>query len=74
LLTDTTVNANLSAYELERSFIFDTGISILWDSACALLLITSKLFNQESGKQALLLSFAVVCHIMVAYGLSLPKR
>lgn len=70
ILSDNTIDLSLTPREIERLFIFNCNISILWDSACALLLITSKLFNQESGKQALLLCFAVLCHIMVAYGLS----
>lgn len=70
LLSDNTLDLSLSPIEIEQSFIYYCNVAILWDSACALLLITSKLFNQESGKQALLLCFAVLCHIMVAYGLS----
>lgn len=70
LLTDSKYDLFLTPSELETDFILNVRISILWDSACALLLITSKLFNQDSGKQALLLAFAVLCHIMVAYGLS----
>lgn len=67
LMTDVTVTTGLPLIERERLFIYETNVSILWDAACVLLLITSKLFSQESGKQALLLSFAVLCHIMVAY-------
>lgn len=70
LLSDNALDLSLSPIEIEQSFIYYCNVAILWDSACALLLITSKLFNQESGKQALLLCFAVLCHIMVAYGLN----
>lgn len=74
LLTDETVTIHLPLVERERLFILETKVSILWDSACALILITSKLFSQGSGKQAILLSFAVLCHIMVAYGWSISAR
>ncbi len=74
ILTDNKINPLLSHSEIESLFIFYCNISIIWDSVCALLLITSKLFNQESGKQALLLCFAVFCHMMVAYGLVLFFR
>lgn len=67
LMTDSGYPVGSSNEEKEVLFIYWTNISILWDSLCVFLLITSKLFNQNSGKQALLLSFAVLCHIMVAY-------
>lgn len=67
IMTDSPYPFGASDIEIESMFIKDTKISVLWDSLCIFLLITSKLFSQNSGKQALLLAFAVFCHIMVAY-------
>ncbi len=70
IITNNPINQSLDDNEKLRLFILDTNISILWDSAIVLILITSKFFSQSSGKQALLLSFAVLCHIMIVYDLT----
>lgn len=73
LIVDDPINQNFSGDEKERLFVLEINIAILWDSAIALILITSKFFNQASGKQASLLSFAVLCHIMLVYDLTVQS-
>jgi len=70
IITDSPIDQTLGEDEKLRLIVLDTNIAILWDSAIVLILITSKLFNQASGKQAILLSFAVLCHIVVVYDLT----
>jgi len=73
IIIDEPIDQTLSDNEKLRLFILETNIAILWDSAISLILITSKFFNQASGKQALLLSFAVLCHIMIVYDLTVQS-
>jgi len=43
----------------------DVGVSVLWDGVTGLILVSLLFFDKLASRQALLLAFAVVCHIMV---------
>ena len=55
------------------AFIEDTHISILWDGATALILTMFMVFDKTAWKQALLLAFAVLCHSMIIYDLTIAS-
>ncbi len=52
-------------------YIKDVGISVLWDGATALILTMFMVFDRVAWKQALLLAFAVLCHSMIIYDLTI---
>jgi hypothetical protein len=47
------------------SYIYNRNISVLWDGATALILAMFLIFDKGAWKQASLLAFATVCHIMI---------
>jgi len=55
------------------AFIEDTHISILWDGATALILTMFMVFDKTAWKQAILLAFAVLCHTMIIYNLTMQS-
>ena len=54
-------------------YIKDVGISVLWDGATALILTMFMVFDRVAWKQALLLAFAVLCHSMIIYDLTIAS-
>jgi surface polysaccharide O-acyltransferase-like enzyme len=56
-----------------EQYIYNRNVFILWDGATALILTMFLLFDKTAWKQALLLAFAVLCHSMVTYDLSIAS-
>jgi len=47
------------------SYVYNRNVSVLWDGATALILAMFLVFDKVAWKQALLLAFATLCHIMI---------
>jgi hypothetical protein len=47
------------------SYVYNRNVSVLWDGATALILVMFLVFDKVAWKQALLLAFATLCHIMI---------
>lgn len=56
-----------------NEYIKDVKISILWDGAAALMLTMFLIFDKAAWKQALLLAFAVLCHSVLIYDLTITS-
>jgi len=54
-------------------YIKDCEISVLWDGVTALILTMFLVFDKNAWKQALLLAFAVLCHSMIIYDLTIAS-
>ena len=54
-------------------YIYNRNVSLLWDGATALMLTGFLPFDKIAWKQALLLAFAVLCHSMIIYDLSIAS-
>ena len=68
----------LVVFELPEStntseYVFNRGVNILWDSATMLILVAFLFFDKTAWKQALLLAFAVTCHGMIVYDLTIAS-
>ena len=57
----------------ESEYVFNRGVNILWDCATALILVAFLVFDKTAWKQALLLAFAVACHGMIVYDLTIAS-
>lgn len=55
------------------SYIYNRNVSVLWDGATALILSMFMVFDKLAWKQALLLAFATVCHIMIICHLTIAS-
>ena len=55
------------------SYIYNRNVSVLWDGATALILSMFLIFDKTAWKQALLLAFATLCHIMIIYDLTIAS-
>ena len=66
---------NLSTNDLVVNFTYeqDVSISILFDGVTAFILTMFLVFDKVAWKQALLLAFAVMCHIMIIYDLTIAS-
>jgi hypothetical protein len=66
---------NLSTNNLVADFTYeqDVSISILFDGVTALILTMFLVFDKVAWKLALLLAFAVLCHIMIIYDLTIAS-
>ena len=54
-------------------YIYNRNVSVLWDGATALILSMFLVFDKLAWKQALLLAFATLCHIMIIYDLTIAS-
>ncbi len=54
-------------------YIYNRNLSILWDSVTMLILVAFIAFDRVAWKQALLLSFATLCHIMIICHLTIGQ-
>ncbi len=54
----------------DAEYIFNRGVNLLWDGVTALVLTKFLMFDKLACKQALLLAFAVLCHTMIIYDLT----
>lgn len=54
-------------------YIHNRNVSVLWDGATALILSMFLIFDKTAWKQALLLAFATLCHIMIIYDLTIAS-
>lgn len=54
-------------------YIHNRNVSVLWDGATALILSMFLVFDKTAWKQALLLAFATLCHIMIIYDLTIAS-
>ncbi len=54
-------------------YIYNRNVSVLWDGATALILAMFLIFDRTAWKQALLLAFATLCHIMIIYDLTIAS-
>ena len=54
-------------------YIHNRNVFVLWDGATALILAMFLMFDKIAWKQALLLAFATVCHIMIIYDLTIAS-
>jgi hypothetical protein len=56
-----------------ESYVFNRNVFVLWDGATAFILTMFLIFDRIAWKQALLLSFACFCHIMIVYDLTVES-
>ena len=54
-------------------YIYNRKVFILWDGATALVLSMFLMFDKTAWKQAILLVFATLCHIMIIYDLTIAS-
>lgn len=73
IVTSETIDPLLSDQIKRSLYIKGLHISILWDSFIATILIISKLFNQASGKQALVLCFAILINVIMVYDMTVKS-
>lgn len=56
------------------SYISNRGVNMAWDGVTAVALTMFLAFDKLAGRQALILAFAVLCHIMVIYDLQVNSN
>lgn len=56
-----------------EEYVFNRNVNILWDGAAGVLLAFSMVFDRLAGKQALILAFAILCHSMIIYDLTMTQ-
>jgi len=56
-----------------ESYVFNRNVFVLWDGVTAVILTMFLIFDRIAWKQALLLSFACFCHIMIVYDLTVES-
>lgn len=54
-------------------YVHNRNVFVLWDGATALILAMFLAFDKIAWKQALLLAFATLCHIMIIYDLTIAS-
>ena len=59
--------------ENTEQYIFNRQVFVLWDGITALILTMFLFFDRIAWKQALLLAFATLCHIMIIYDLTIAS-
>jgi len=66
---------NLSTNSLTDNFTYEQCLNVLimWDGVTALILTMFMVFDKIAWKQALLLAFAVMCHTMILYDLTITS-
>jgi len=55
------------------SYVYNRNVFVLWDGATAFILTMFLVFDKLAWKQALLLCFATLCHIMIIYDLTIAS-
>lgn len=55
------------------SYIYNRNVSVLWDGATALILSMFLVFDKAAWKQASLLAFATLCHVMIICHLTIAS-
>ena len=54
-------------------YLFNRNVFVLWDGVTAFILTMFLVFDRLAWKQALALSFATLCHIMLIYDLTMTS-
>ncbi len=67
------ININTNDLVEHFTYVQDVSLSILFDGATALILTMFLLFDKLAVKQSLLLAFAVLCHTMIIYDLTIAS-
>lgn len=67
------ININTNGLVDSFTYVQDVSISILFDGATALILTMFLVFDKLAVKQSLLLAFAVLCHTMIIYDLTIAS-
>jgi len=55
------------------SYIFNRNVFVLWDGITAFMLTMFLIFDRVAWKQALILCFATLCHLMIIYDLTIAS-
>jgi hypothetical protein len=56
-----------------EQYIYNRSVFVLWDGVTALILTMFLFIDRLAWKQALLLAFATLCHIMIIYDLTIAS-
>ena len=56
-----------------EQYVYNKNVFVLWDGATAFILTMFLVFDKSAWKQALILAFAVLCHIMIVYDLTISS-
>lgn len=54
-------------------YVFNRNVAVLWDGATAFILTMFLVVDKLAWKQALLLAFATLCHIMIIYDITIAS-
>ena len=60
------------SYDL-KSYVYNRNVFVLWDGVTAVILTMFLVFDKTAWKQAVLLAFAVLCHSMIIYDLTISS-